>query len=249
MTPLVSVITPAYRAAHVIGQTIESVVKQTQPDLELLVVDDCSPDATADVVEAYARQDPRIRLLRHARNGGPGAARTTALEAARGRYIAFLDGDDVWLPEKLERQLAFMETHAAAVSYTQYRRIDATGALVSGVIEVPPTLDYAALLRNTAMTTSTVVVDRSKTGPFVMPAAFYDDYACWLNLLKRGFTAHGLQQDLARYRVLAQSWSRNKFQSAREVWRVYRDIERLWWPHAAWVFGNYAWNAYRKYRR
>jgi len=246
--PAVSVVTPAYRAAAIIGPTIESALAQTRPDLEVLVVDDCSPDGTVAVVEAYARTDPRVRCLRHAANRGPGAARTTALEAARGRYVAFLDSDDLWLPQKLERQIAFMTGCRAALSYTQYRRIDAAGTIVSGIVDVPATLDYQALLRNTAIATSTVVVDREMTGPFTMQDVFYDDYVCWLALLKRGFVAHGLREDLMRYRILARSWSRNKLRSAAQVWRVYRDVERLALVPAAWVFSQYAWNAFRKYR-
>jgi teichuronic acid biosynthesis glycosyltransferase TuaG len=249
MTPLVSVITPAYRAAAIIGPTIESALGQTMADLEMLVVDDCSPDDTAAVIGQYATQDARVRCLRHERNRGPGAARTTALTAARGRYMAFLDADDLWLPDKLERQLRFMRDENAAMSFTQYRRIDAGGHIVSGVIDVPPSLDYGGLLRNTAIATSTMIVDREQTGPFTMREVYYDDYVCWLDLLKRGFVARGLREDLMRYRVLARSVSRNKLNSAAQVWRVYRDIERLAWLPAAWVFTQYAWNAYWKYRR
>lgn len=248
-TPLVSVITPAYRAANVIGPTIESALAQSMGDLEVVVVDDGSPDDTLAVLERFARADGRVVPRRHERNGGPGAARTTALQAARGRYVAFLDSDDVWLPQKLERQLAFMRDRNAAMSYTQYRRIDAAGAVRSDVIDVPPSLDYQGLLRNTAIATSTVVVDREQTGPFTMRDVYYDDYVCWLELLKEGFVAHGLREDLVRYRVLANSWSRNKLHSAAQVWRVYRDVEHLAWPSAAWVFTQYIWNAAHKYRR
>jgi teichuronic acid biosynthesis glycosyltransferase TuaG len=246
--PAVSVVIPAYRAGAIIGPTIESALAQTMREVEVLVVDDCSPDDTVAVVEGYARADSRVRCLRHAANRGPGGARTTALEAARGRYVAFLDSDDVWLPEKLERQIAFMTGRGAALSYTQYRRIDQAGAIVSDVVGVPAMLDYQALLRNTAIATSTVVVDRAMTGPFTMQDVFYDDYVCWLALLKRGFIAHGLQEDLMRYRILARSWSRNKLRSAAQVWRIYRDVERLALVPAAWVFTQYAWNAFRKYR-
>ena len=244
-----SVITPAYRAALVVGDTIESVLRQTLPDFELLIVDDVSTDDTVDVVERYAAQDSRVRLLRHGANKGPSGARNTALAAATGRYVAFLDSDDLWLPEKLERHVGFMQRQRPAISYTQYRRIDRAGALVSDVIDVPDWLDYHGLLKNTAITTSTVIVDRSVTGPFQMPSVFYDDYACWLGFLKRNMVALGLREDLTRYRLLGGSWSRNKLRSAAQVWRVYRDVERLSWPLAAWSFGHYAWNATRKYSR
>ena len=246
---LVSVITPAYRAGLVIGATIESVLQQTFADFEMLIVDDVSPDDTVDVVQRYAAGDSRIRLLQHRTNHGPAGARNTALSAASGRFVAFLDSDDLWLPEKLERHVRFMERHRPAVSYTQYRRIDGTGTPVSEVIDVPERLDYRSLLKNTAITTSTVIVDRSATGPFQMPAVFYDDYACWLGFLKRNLVALGLREDLTRYRVLGGSYSRNKLRSAAQVWRIYRDVEQLSWPSAAWAFGHYAWNATRKYSR
>jgi teichuronic acid biosynthesis glycosyltransferase TuaG len=245
----VSIITPAFRAVDVIGATIESVLSQTFGDFEMLVVDDVSPDDTVGVVERYAARDSRVRLLRHSTNQGPAGSRNTALAAATGRYVAFLDSDDLWLPEKLERHVQFMERHHPAISYTQYRRINGAGDLLSAVIDVPDRLDYRGLLKNTAITTSTVIVDRHVTGPFRMPAVFYDDYVCWLGFLKRRLIARGLREDLTRYRVLGGSWSRNKLKSAVQVWRVYRDIERLSWPRAGWAFGHYAWNATRKYRR
>lgn len=245
---LVSVITPAYRAERFIGETIASVQAQTHGDFEMLIADDVSPDGTAAVVEAIAARDPRIRLLRRPRNGGPAASRNTALEAARGRFIAFLDSDDLWLPHKLETQLRFMAETRAPLTYTRYRRIDDEGGLLSGVVPVPDRLDYRALLGNTAIVTSSVVIDREITGDFRMPSAFYDDFACWLAILRRGHVARGVQEDLTRYRVLARSWSRNKLRSAWQVWRAYRDVERLSILESADAFVSYAVNALRKQR-
>jgi teichuronic acid biosynthesis glycosyltransferase TuaG len=248
-TPLVSIVTPAFRAERFVGETIRSAQAQTCPDFEMLVVDDCSPDGTASVVAAIAEHDARIRLLRHERNGGPAAARNTALAAARGRFIAFLDGDDLWLPEKLERQVQFMAATRAAVSYTGYRRIDAAGRPVSPVIPVPLRLTYRGLLKNTAMVTSTVMVDREQTGPFAMRRIYTHDYVLWLELLKRGFTGYGLREELTKYRVVSASFSRNKLRQAVEVWRTYRRVEGLGIASSAWVFAHYAWHAFWKYRR
>lgn len=248
-TPLVSIVTPAFRAERFIGATIRSVRSQSFSRFEMLVVDDCSPDGTAGVVAAMAAEDSRIVLLRHERNGGPAAARNTALASARGRYIAFLDSDDLWLPAKLERQLGFMTERGAAISFTRYRRIAHDDAPLSAVIGVPDRLDYWGLLKNTAIVTSTVVVDREVTGPFAMRQVFYDDFILWLELLKRGFSAHGLQEELTHYRVVTASWSRNKLRSALQVWRTYRHIEHLGLVSAAWAFSHYAWHAFWKYRR
>jgi teichuronic acid biosynthesis glycosyltransferase TuaG len=246
--PLVSIVTPAYNAARHVRQAIESARNQTCSNWEMLVVDDCSTDDTCAVVEALAASDPRIRLIRRPVNGGPARARQAALEVARGRYIAFLDSDDWWLPQKLERQLAFMRDRGIALSYTRFRRVAEDGSGAGRPVVVPASLDYRGLLGNTAMATSTVVVDRALTGPFSMTETYYDDFVLWLALLKRGHTAHGLLEDLMRYRVAGGSWSRDKLRSALWVWRTYRRIEKLPLMRAAWHFARYAWHALAKYR-
>lgn len=245
---LVSIITPAFNAARFVAGTIASVQAQTHRDWEMLIVDDCSRDDTTAIVERLAADDPRIRLLRHARNGGPAQARQTALDAAQGRFVAFLDSDDLWLPEKLEHQLAFMARTGAPLTFTQFRRVDAEGVAEGRLIDVPDRLRYRDLLKNTAIATSTAIVDRSATGPLRMTRTYYDDYALWLGILRQGHVARGLREDLMRYRVVGQSVSRNKLRSARMVWRVYREVERLSLPRAVWSFGHYALNAVRKYR-
>jgi len=245
--PLVSIVTPAYNATRFIARTIGSVRDQTYTNWEMIIVDDCSRDDTASQVEAIAAEDPRIRLIKQSQNGGPAMARETALKAASGRYIAFLDSDDMWLPEKLERQLGFMQKHGHVFTYTSYRRISEDGESCGRMISIPFALNYSQLLRNTAIATSTVLIDRDRTGPLKMTRTYYDDYALWLTLLKRGIIAHGLQEDLMRYRIVSRSVSRHKLNSAKWVWRTYRDVEGLAFHYAAWCFLNYAWRAYRKY--
>ncbi|MCP9451737.1 MAG: glycosyltransferase [Nitrospira sp.] len=245
---LVSVVMPAYKARLFIGDAICSVQVQSYVNWEMLVVDDGSPDKTAELVADLARHDSRIRLIRQ-RNSGPAMARQQALDAAQGRYIAFLDADDLWLPQKLDRQLAFMRERHAAISFTQFRRISADGTRIGHLVSIPDCLDYRGLLKRTAIATSTVIVDRHLTGDFRMTRTYYDDYALWLSLLRRGFIAHGLQEDLMRYRVVGKSVSRNKWRSAYWVWRVYRDVERLSLAEASWCFANYAVNGVLKYAR
>jgi glycosyltransferase involved in cell wall biosynthesis len=245
---LISIVTPAYNAARFIEATIASVKAQTYPSWEMIVVDDCSQDDTCSNVAKFMAHDPRIKLVRQEKNGGPAAARNAALEAANGKYIAFLDSDDLWLPAKLEMQLAFMRDSGAAISFTGYRRISEAGNTTGRLINIPKELSYRELLKNTAIATSTVVIDRERTGPFRMTKTYYDDYALWLELLKRGFVAHGLQQDLMRYRIVGESVSRRKGKSALWVWRTYRQIEKLSMPYAVWCFVNYAWRASLKYK-
>lgn len=246
---LVSIITPAYKAASIIEDTIKSVLSQSYSNWELLIADDCSPDDTRAVVEKWCAIDPRIKLICLERNGGPATARNAALNNATGRWIAFLDSDDVWLPNKLEDSISFALMRDAAIIFTGFRRFSKDGSRLGDYIAVPERLTYRSLLGNTAIATSTVLIDTLKTGPIRMEKAYYDDFVCWLNILKRGFVAHGLDKDLMRYRVMSQSVSRNKKRSAMEVWKTYRQIEKLSLIPALWYFANYGMRAALKYSK
>lgn len=237
--PTVSVITPAYNAARTIGATIRSVQAQTFGDWQMLIADDYSQDETCAVVEDHTRADPRVALVRRATTGGSGPARNAALERARGRYVAFLDSDDLWQPEKLTRQLAFMADTGCAISYTAFRRITADGERTGRLIRVPATVTYESLLKNTAIATLTAMVDTRQTGPLRMADARRDDYILWLSLLRQGFVARGLQEDLARYRARGDSLSSRPQRSAAWTWRVYREAERLDLLHASWCMAHY----------
>jgi teichuronic acid biosynthesis glycosyltransferase TuaG len=246
---LVSIITPAYKAGAFIGPTIESVRAQDYTNWEMLIVDDCSPDDTCQRVEAFTALDPRIKLIRQPRNSGPAAARNAALARAIGRYVAFLDSDDTWVSGKLSSQLRYMSERDAAICFTQLRRISQDGKQIGRLITVPETLTYAQLLRNTAIVTSSVILDRAKTGAVQMPRAPYDDYALWLKLLRAGHVARGMPADLLRYRVVSGSVSRSKRKSALWVWQTYRDVEGLGLLRSAWSFMNYAVRGWLKYQR
>ncbi|MBI2078589.1 MAG: glycosyltransferase family 2 protein [Euryarchaeota archaeon] len=246
---LVSIITPAYRTAHLIGDTIRSVIAQTYPRWEMLIVEDCSPDDTGQVVRRWTGVDSRVKLIALERNGGPAAARNAALERARGRWIAFLDSDDLWLPRKLETSIAWAKAQRSPLVYTGYRRMSADGKRVGRAINVPKSLTYRQLLGNTAIATSTVLVDRSVAGDFRMRQTYYDDFDGWLRILKGGHRAAGLNEDLMRYRVLSGSVSRNKIRSSLQVWRAYRKLERLSLVRSAWCFFRYAMHNLMKYSR
>ncbi|NIA69024.1 glycosyltransferase family 2 protein [Pelagibius litoralis] len=237
--PLVSVITAAFNAEAFIAETIASVQRQSLTDWEMLVADDASSDSTAAIVQAAAEKDLRIKLLRLTENGGVGRARNAALEQAQGRFIAFLDSDDLWLQEKLERQVAFMKQWDCAVSYTAFRRINEDGRQLGRLFSIPDSLTYAQLLKNTAIATLTGMVDTQKTGPIRMTEVRRDDFILWLSILKRGFLARGLQQDLARYRVVKGSLSSKPKRSAAWTWSVYRGVEKLNLIHAAWCMAHY----------
>lgn len=246
---LVSIIVPAYRVAKLVDDTINSVLAQTYKNWEMLIVDDCSPDNTIEVVRRAAENDSRVRLIESVANGGPAKARNAAIQQAKGRWIAFLDSDDVWLPSKLEDSIEFAKSKGACLVFTGFRRMSFEGGAIGHYVSVPERLTYRQLLGNTAIATSTVLIDRALAGDIVMRSVFYDDFVCWLELLKKGHVAWGLNKDLMRYRVVANSVSRNKKRSAKEVWKTYRQIENLGMLLSVWYFLNYAIRGILKYRK
>lgn len=226
-SPLVSIITPCYNAERFLPEHLASVAAQTWPHWEHVLVDDGSTDGTARILADAAAADPRRRVLTQA-NAGAHAARNAALATASGRYIAFLDADDVWLPDKLAAQIGFMAERGVGMSYHWYRAIDVDGNLLSTEpIWMPDAVDYAGYLRlNGTIGNLTVMIDRAATGPFTIPDMGAEDFALFLILLKR-VTAQGLFRDLARHRVVPGSLSSNKVQAARWIWQVYREQEGI----------------------
>ena len=245
---LVSIIMPAYNAEKFICEGIESVLSQTYKNWELLVVNDCSQDNTATVVNEYCVFDDRVKLFNNEKNSGPAITRNNAINRAKGRFLAFLDSDDVWLPEKLEIQISMMLEKGYVFTYTDYHRISENGMVSGRRINVPDNLSYFQLLRNTAITTSTVILDIDAVGMIKMKETYYDDFTCWLEVMKRGFTAYRINEDLLKYRVASSSVSRNKLNSVIQVWKTYRTIERLGLITSVWCFSGYVLNALKKYK-
>lgn len=246
---LVSIITPSWNSMNYIEETIKSVQNQTYDQWELIIVDDCSVDQSADLIANLSNRDPRIRLIKHKKNSGPAASRNTALKNARGRWVAFLDSDDLWLKSKLEDQLIFHTLSNAIITYTQFRRISADGLRLGRLINIPKSLNFKGILKNNAIATSTVIVDRDLSGPFWMRDIYYDDFGCWLDLMRSGHVAKGLKKDLMRYRVMPKSVSRNKIKSALEVWKTFREVEGFGFIESNWYFLHYAVNGVKKYSR
>lgn len=239
--PLVSVITPAHNSARYLAATIASVRAQTVTDWEMVIAENGSSDATGEILARASGEDPRIRVVRLPDAVGPGRARNAALEVASGRHVAFLDSDDLWLPLKLERQLAFARARDAAFTCTAYRMIDMSGSLIRRSAVPPPVIDYRMLLRRVVIGCLTVMLDRERVGPIrMLDLPQHEDLTLWFALLKRGIVAHGLDEDLARYRIVPGSASGNALRSARRMWRVYRDIEGLPPARAAECWVRYA---------
>lgn len=243
-SPLISVITPSFNSSKFIADTIESVINQTYENWEMIIVDDCSTDNTREILSSYAQKDGRINVIFLKENSGAGAARNRALEAAKGRFITFLDSDDLWVPEKLQTQLEFMLGHDIAFSFTEYELMNEEGERLNKIIRVPEKIDYHGLLKNTIIGCLTVMIDREKTGDFKMlNIKSRQDFVLWLAILKKGFTAYGLQKTLSIYRIVKGSVSSNKLKTAKRNWYVFRKIEKLSFPYAVWCFVNYAFYA------
>ena len=238
--PEVTVVMPVYNAEKTVIASIESVLGQTFFSLELIVVDDCSSDATCDLIRRHQSIDQRLRLFRLDKNSGAAQARNKAISEAQGRFIAFLDGDDLWQPEKLEEQLGFMLGRDIAFSYTAYERIDEAGNVI-GVMSAPEKLAYNDLLKTNYIGCLSVVYDTFKLGKFYMSVdSGREDYATWLKVLGQIEYAYGLNLVLAQYRVHSSQSSAKKIKMAMETWRLYRNVEHLDVARAFYFFSHYA---------
>ena len=225
---LVSVITPSYNCARFIGATIESVQAQTYPNWELIIVDDCSTDHSREVIEKYIGEDPRIKLVVLERNSGAAVARTKAMQLAQGRYMAFLDSDDLWMPNKLFVQLDFMIKNGYAFTCTSYEQINESGKTLNRIVRAVSRVNYNRLLLDCPVGNSTVMYDVSKMGKFEVPnIRKRNDDALWLKMLRVEPYIWGIPNVLVKYRIRPNSISVNKFSLVKYHWHLYRKIEQL----------------------
>ena len=228
MEKLVSIIMPTYNCAKFIGRTIESAQAQTYKNWEMIIVDDCSKDNTEEVVSEYAKNDDRIKYHMLDKNSGAAVARTEAMRLANGAYMAFLDSDDLWLPDKLEKQIAFMENNGYAFSCTAYEQIDEDDKLLGKIIKTVKKTSYNRLLLDCPVGNSTVVYNVEKMGKFEVPnIRKRNDDALWLQMLKKEKYIWGMSDVLMRYRIRQNSISSNKLQLIKYHWILYREIEHL----------------------
>jgi glycosyltransferase involved in cell wall biosynthesis len=237
----VSVIMASHNSARFITEAIDSVRNQTYPNWELIIVDDQSTDDTVSIIRKYAELDARIKIITLSTKGGAGVARNIATERAKGRFIAFLDSDDIWLPHKLHRQTEFMLASAAPFTYGWYERISETGQHMS--TETAPTrVAYAELLCGNVIGCLTAMYDAAYFGKQYMSEEIVQgqDFALWLSLIKKSTFASGIPDVLAKYRVRSNSLSAKKLTSSLWVWRIYRDKERLPLAKTVKCFARYA---------
>ncbi|HKM05053.1 MAG TPA: glycosyltransferase family 2 protein [Lachnospiraceae bacterium] len=239
---MVSIIVPVYNVASFLEETIESVLGQTYTEWELLLVNDCSTDESAAIIENYVRKDPRIKLINLDVNQGAARARNLGLSKAQGRYVAFLDADDLWKKDKLRLELKFMDLTKAAFAFTGYEFADHTGKGTGKVVKVPFRIDYKHALKNTTIFTSTVLFDTSLIDKELikMPEVKSEDTATWWNILRHGYIAYGLDENLSLYRRSENTLSSNKIEAIKRIWYLYREVEKLSFVKSIYNFLFYA---------
>ena len=244
----VSVIIPMYNCSPYFDETVSSVLSQSFTDWEAICVDDCSADDSYEKALSYAKKDCRIKVYKNEKNVGPSLTRNFALEKCSGRYIAYLDSDDIWMPEKLQKQIGFMERTGAKVCITDYQTVEEDGTY-RNTVHVPERTPYRKLLSNTLTCSHTILIDTDAVDRslLIMPdIRAGQDFATWLQITRAGFDIYGLNEPLAKYRRHGGSISSNTAFAVKCTWRVYRDYEKLPLPRALWHFFGYGLRAVKK---
>ncbi len=245
MADKISVIIPVHNGEAFLEETVHSVLNQTYRELELLLIEDGSTDGSWKTMQEMAGSDPRIRIFRMEEASGAAKTRNRGLKEAKGRYIAYLDADDLWEAQKLEKEMQYLLDKKAAFVFTGYEFADEKGVGTGHVVKVPETLTYKEALGNTTIFTSTVLLDREKISEELMemPPVKSEDTATWWRILKSGITAYGLNENLVRYRRAGKSLSSNKIEALRRIWGLYRKVAGLSVPASCFYFIRWAYRA------
>lgn len=244
---LISIITPTFNSQDFIGEVYKSIKNQTYTNWEWVITDDCSTDDTYDVISKLSKQDPRIKVFKNDINSGAALTRNNSIVKSCGNYLAFIDSDDFWCCDKLEKQLEFMESNCIDFSFTAFELIDGNNNKLNVTVDsnqISP-LSYEDMLRKKAtLGCSTVMLRREAFTDISMPnIRTGQDYALWLKLLKSNVLAYPFSSILTHYRILPDSISRNKFKKAKRQWEIYRRIECLPLLKSLECFFFYAWRA------
>ena len=245
--PIISIITPCYNSSNYISQTIESVISQTYANWEMIIVDDCSSDNSAQIINEYSQKDNRISYFKtDSPSGSPVVPRNIGIEHAKGRYIAFLDSDDLWLPNKLEEQLKLFDNKNVAIAYSNYEKINEAGERIQRIINAPNKVDYHNLLKSNVIGNLTGIYDTAKVGKIYCQNIRHEDYVLWLSILKKGYIAQNTNTVTALYRVRENSVSSNKLKILSWQWNILRNIENLSLLKAIYYYLIYAIKAFSK---
>ncbi|WP_104384584.1 glycosyltransferase family 2 protein [Sphingobacterium sp. HMA12] len=237
---IVSIVTPLHNGEQYVAQTIDSVLSQTYQFWELIIVDDCSSDGGPDLVKEYMLRDSRIKLIESDTNSGPAISRNKAIEASNGKYIAFLDSDDLWTNDKLEVQINFMKANNAYFTFSYYDQIAEDGKFIKNVNNLPEKVDYLSSIKSNKIGCLTAVYDVAYFGKVYMEdIAKRQDYTLWLKLLKKVKNAYCVPKILAHYRIRENSVSSNKFKLVKFHWHIYRHIEGHSFIRSLYFISNY----------
>lgn len=247
-TKLVSIVMPTFNSGHVIKETLDSVLSQSYVDWELIIIDDCSNDKTAEIIKDYALRCNKISFLVNDVNSGAGVSRNRGIQVARGRYLAFLDSDDLWQPNKLEVQIEFMRKHQSAISHTSFSFIDEVGVKRKGKVAVSNVVDLKKNLKNTEIGTSTAIIDRELVLQNIRFSEMRarQDLKLWIDLLGLGYISNGINEDLVKYRVRGGSVSSNKLKMLYVTLKVYMSIHSLTIYERLYCYSCYVTNAIKK---
>jgi len=248
MHEMISVIMPVYNSEKHLAQAIDSVLNQTYPSVELIIVNDASTDRSNEIIQSYADRYEQIRCLRCETNVGVANARNRGIAAADGEYIALLDSDDIWLPNKLTCQLALLKKEQASLAYCSYDFIDENGVSVGKPFIVPFSTDFRHMLTKSVISCSTVLgcAHLFQRNPFPTDH-YHEDYALWMKLLQDDVKAVGCSEVLARYRQHIGSRSHNKLHAAKERIHIFRKDLHLPLYLCVYATFGYALNAIKKY--
>lgn len=249
MEELVSIIVPVYNSERFINDTIKTVKEQTYENWELLLINDCSTDNSKKIIEKYIKEDKRIKLIDLESNSGAATARNTGINKSNGKYVAFLDADDLWDNKKLEKQIKFMKENNYTFTFTGYEFADEEGKGNGKIVRVPNKINYKQALKNTTIWTSTVIFDVQKLGKELiqMPNVKRgQDTATWWKVLKKIDNAYGINEVLSYYRRTNESLSANKLKALKRTWNLYRNVEKL---NIFYSFYNFCWYVFNAVRR
>lgn len=248
---LVSIIMPVYNGEKYIETAINSVISQTYYNWELILINDCSDDNSQEIIDRFNKKYVNIKCIKNKKNLGVSKSRNIAISKAQGRYIAFLDSDDIWHRDKLKRHIRFIDKYKIAFSFTSYQMINHIGERINSVVNPPLKLSYNNELKENYIGCSTVIIDIKKIDiKFIQFKKIkHEDYILWLDLLKKGYTVMGLKQVLTLYRISPNSVSSNKIKAALWRWNIYMNVEKLSLVKSVYYFTIYAYRAYFKWHK
>lgn len=249
MSALVSIITPSFNSAKFIAETIQSVQHQTHQNWEMIIVDDGSFDETEHIVRSITEKDKRIQFYKLTQNSGPAVARNTGIEKASGKYMTFIDADDIWFPTFIENSITTIDETGIPFVFSSYKRANEQLEFVYSDFIVPNKVSYSDILKSNSISCLTAFVEIQKLGKKYMPLIRKrQDMGLWLNYLKVVPFAHGIQETQAIYRIRENSLSRKKSDLIKYQWQFYRNVEKLNIFQSLYYMSHWMYRGFMKYR-